>query len=156
MIREVTDRELRFGRMLYERRSDYEKEAFRLMPVSMQKNVVSNYPVAFTEHDYAYFPDFLFAKEKLVIEIDGIQHLRQVEHDTIRDEIFEDNGYVVVRIPAQMVNNPFEFWFNLFCEFAKIERKDNRASLSGYVNDLNAMVEQLALTMCDCDMQYKC
>lgn len=153
MIREVTDRELRFGRMLYERRSDCEKEAFRLLPTSMQNNVVSNYPVAFTEHDYAYFPDFLFPKEKMIIEIDGLQHLRQVEHDIIRDEIFENNGYVVVRIPAQMVNNPFDFWFILFCEFAKIERKDNRASLSGYVDDLNAMVEQLALTMCNCHMQ---
>ena len=118
MIRQATDRELRFGRMLYERRSDYEKEAFRLLPTSMQNNVVSNYPVAFTEHDYAYFPDFLFPKEKMIIEIDGLQHLRQVEHDIIRDEIFEDNGYVVVRIPAQMVNNPFDFWFILFCEFA--------------------------------------
>ena len=87
MIREVTDRELRFGRMLYERRSNQEKEAFRLLPPSMKKNVVSNYPVAFAEHDYAYFPDFLFAKEKLVIEIDGLQHLRQVEHDRLRDEL---------------------------------------------------------------------
>lgn len=153
MIREVTDRELRFGRMLYERRSDYEKEAFRLLPTSMQNNVVSNYPVAFTEHDYAYFPDFLFAKEKLVIEIDGLQHLRQVERDRLRDEIFKDNGYVVVRIPAQTVQNPFEFWFNIFCEFAKVERKKNRASLSSYIDDLNAMYEQFALTMCDSQMQ---
>ena len=153
MIREVTDRELRFGRMLYERRSNQEKEAFRLLPPSMKKNVVSNYPVAFAEHDYAYFPDFLFAKEKLVIEIDGLQHLRQVEHDRLRDEIFKDNGYVVVRIQAQAVQNPFEFWFHIFCEFAKVERKENRASLSCYIDDLNAMVEQFALTMCDYYLQ---
>lgn len=149
MMRQVTDQELRFGRMLYERRSKMEKKAFRLLPTSMKKNVISNYPVAFAEHDSAYYPDFLFPKEKMIIEIDGRHHLDQVEHDSTRDEIFENNGFVVIRIPAWNVNNPFEFWFMLFCEFAKIERKDNRASLSGYVNDLNAMVERLELTMCE-------
>lgn len=149
MIRPVTDRELRFGRMLYERRSKMEKEAFQLLPTSMQKNVASNYPVAFTEHEFAYYPDFLFPREKLIIEIDGLQHLRTVKHDRLRDEIFEENGFVVVRIPAHTVHNPFEFWFIIFCEFAKIERKGYRASLSSYIDDLNATVEQFALTMCE-------
>ena len=64
-------------------------------------------------------------------------------------EIFEENGFVVVRIPAHTVHNPFEFWFIIFCEFAKIERKGYRASLSSYIDDLNATVEQFALTMCE-------
>ena len=147
MIRQVTDRELRFGRMLYERRSEMEKKAFQLLPISMQKNVVSNYPVAFIEHASAYYPDFLLWKEKMIIEIDGQKHLDQVEHDSTRDIIFEENGFVVIRIPAQIVNTPLDFWFMLFCEFAKVERKDNRTSLSGYVNEIDAMVERLALTL---------
>jgi very-short-patch-repair endonuclease len=147
MIRQVTDRELRFGRMLYERRSEMEKKAFQLLPISMQKNVVSNYPVAFIEHASAYYPDFLLWKEKMIIEIDGQKHLDQVEHDSTRDEIFENNGFAVIRIPARIVNNPFDFWFMLFCGFAKIERTGYRASLSKYVNDLNSMVERLALTL---------
>ena len=147
MIRQITDQELRFGRMLYERRSEMEKKAFQLLPISMQKNVVSNYPVAFAEHDSAYYPDFLLWKEKMIIEIDGKKHLDQVEHDSTRDIIFEENGFVVIRIPAQIVNTPLDFWFMLFCEFAKVERKDNRTSLSGYVNEIDAMVERLALTL---------
>lgn len=150
MIREVTERELRFGHMLYKQRSVKEKDAFMLLPISMQKSVQSNYPVAFTEYDYAYFPDFLLSKEKVIIEIDGFKwHRKRVEQDRIRDDIFTDNGFVVVRIPASKVDNPFDFWFTLFCGFAKIERKDSRESISEYIDDLNVMVEQLALTWRD-------
>lgn len=147
MIRQITDQELRFGRMLYERRSEMEKKAFQLLPISMQKNVVSNYPVAFIEHASAYYPDFLLWKEKMIIEVDGKKHLDQVEHDSTRDIIFEENGFVVIRIPAQIVNTPLDFWFILFCEFAKIERTGYRASISGYLNEINTMMDRLALTL---------
>lgn len=147
MIRPVTDGELRFGHKLYMRRSCKERDAFNLLPFSMQKNVLSNYPVAFTEHEYAYYPDFLFSKEKIIIEIDGYTwHHNAVERDRRRDDIFRNNGFLVIRVPASLVDNPFDFWFILFCEFAKLERRGDRSSLEKYINDLNMMVERLALT----------
>lgn len=43
--------------------------------------------------------DFVFPKEKLIIELDGSQHRKTVEKDQIRDEyLLRDRGYKVYRI----------------------------------------------------------
>lgn len=46
-----------------------------------------------------YFPDFIFENRKLIIELDGTQHRKTVEQDTVRDNWFSSRGYVVIRIP---------------------------------------------------------
>ena len=46
-----------------------------------------------------YFPDFIFESKKLIIELDGTQHRKTVEQDSIRDIWFNNKGYTVVRIP---------------------------------------------------------
>lgn len=48
-----------------------------------------------------YFPDFIFEKQKLIIELDGTQHKKTVEQDTIRDRWFLTKGYNVVRISVE-------------------------------------------------------
>jgi very-short-patch-repair endonuclease len=48
-----------------------------------------------------YFPDFIFESKKLIIELDGTQHRKTVEQDSIRDKWFNTNGYKVVRIPVE-------------------------------------------------------
>jgi len=45
-----------------------------------------------------YFPDFIFEDKKLIIELDGTQHRKTVEQDTIRDKWFTELGYTVIRI----------------------------------------------------------
>ena len=45
-----------------------------------------------------YFPDFIFENKKLIIELDGTQHRKTVEQDSLRDKWFIDKGYKVVRI----------------------------------------------------------
>jgi very-short-patch-repair endonuclease len=44
-----------------------------------------------------YIPDFCAPKAKLIIELDGSQHLEQEEYDRERTKYFESLGYSVVR-----------------------------------------------------------
>jgi very-short-patch-repair endonuclease len=44
-----------------------------------------------------YIPDFCSPKTKLIIEMDGSQHLDQVQYDEERTKFFESMGYKVIR-----------------------------------------------------------
>ena len=44
-----------------------------------------------------YIPDFCSPKAKLIIELDGSQHLEQVEYDEERTKYLESLGYKVIR-----------------------------------------------------------
>lgn len=44
-----------------------------------------------------YIADFCCVKKKLVIELDGSQHLEQVEYDQRRTEFLQGRGYRVLR-----------------------------------------------------------
>jgi very-short-patch-repair endonuclease len=44
-----------------------------------------------------YVPDFVSIKRKLIIELDGSQHLEQAEYDIERSQYFKARGYKVVR-----------------------------------------------------------
>jgi len=44
-----------------------------------------------------YIPDFCCPKAKLVIEVDGSQHLEQEEYDEERTKYLESQGYKVIR-----------------------------------------------------------
>ena len=44
-----------------------------------------------------YITDFCCIKEKLIIEVDGSQHLDQSEYDADRTSYFESRGYHVLR-----------------------------------------------------------
>ena len=45
----------------------------------------------------SYIPDFCCPKAKLIIELDGSQHLEQVEYDAKRTKYLESLGYKVIR-----------------------------------------------------------
>ena len=44
-----------------------------------------------------YIPDFCSPKAKLIIELDGSQHLEQGEYDSERTKYLESLGYKVIR-----------------------------------------------------------
>ena len=44
-----------------------------------------------------YIPDFCSIKHRLIIELDGSQHLEQDEYDRERTAFFESKGYRVLR-----------------------------------------------------------
>jgi very-short-patch-repair endonuclease len=55
-----------------------------------------------------YIVDFCSLKKKLVIELDGSQHLKQEEHDNQRTDFLEARGYSVVRFWNDQVMNDIE------------------------------------------------
>ena len=53
-----------------------------------------------------YIPDFVCIEKKLIIELDGSQHIEQAEYDTERTKYFETLGYKVIRFwNNQIMNN---------------------------------------------------
>jgi very-short-patch-repair endonuclease len=44
-----------------------------------------------------YIPDFCSPRAKLIIELDGSQHLEQQEYDEVRTRYLESQGYRVIR-----------------------------------------------------------
>ena len=52
-----------------------------------------------------YIPDFVCIKKKLIVELDGSQHLEQVEYDTERTKHFETLGYKVIRFWNNQIMN---------------------------------------------------
>ena len=55
-----------------------------------------------------YIPDFCSPKAKLIIEMDGSQHLNQQEYDNERTKYFESIGYKVIRFWNNSVMNDID------------------------------------------------
>lgn len=52
-----------------------------------------------------YIPDFVCIEKKLIIELDGSQHLEQKEYDDERTKYFESLGYRVIRFWNDQIMN---------------------------------------------------
>ncbi len=53
-----------------------------------------------------YIPDFCSPKAKLIVELDGSQHLEQEEYDEERTKYLESQGYKVIRFwNSDVMNN---------------------------------------------------
>jgi very-short-patch-repair endonuclease len=50
----------------------------------------------------SYVADFACLSPKLIIEIDGSQHVDQQAYDAKRNELFEHHGFDVMRFPANL------------------------------------------------------
>ena len=55
-----------------------------------------------------YIPDFCAVKEKLIIELDGSQHLEQEEYDGERTKYLESQGYKVIRFWNNQIMNDMD------------------------------------------------
>ena len=55
-----------------------------------------------------YIVDFVSIKKKLIIELDGSQHLEQTEYDEVRTKYLESQGYRVVRFWNNQVEKEIE------------------------------------------------
>ena len=49
--------------------------------------------------------DFCAVRKRLIIELDGSQHLEQTEYDAIRTEFLKSKGYKVIRFWNKDVSN---------------------------------------------------
>ena len=79
-----------------------------------------------------YIADFCAPRRKLIVELDGSQHLEQDEYDTERTAFFESKGYRVIRFWNNDVTNNLEsvltvIWDALKEQEAKLQlrRKKN-------------------------------
>lgn len=57
---------------------------------------------------YNYIADFCCCEKKLIIEVDGSVHDKQIEKDKTRDENLESVGYKVVRFSNEEVLDEIE------------------------------------------------
>ena len=55
-----------------------------------------------------YIPDFVCIKRKVIIELDGSQHIKQEDYDVERSQYFESLGYKVIRFWNNWVMNDIE------------------------------------------------
>lgn len=55
-----------------------------------------------------FIPDFVCIEKKLIIELDGSQHLEQEEYDTERTKYLESQGFKVIRFWNNDVMNNIE------------------------------------------------
>lgn len=64
---------------------------------------------------YLFVADFCFPKEKIIIELDGKEHRQKKnrEKDKVRDSVFYNNGYDVLRINTPMTEYQKSFWKNV-------------------------------------------
>ena len=75
-------------------------DLFKKLPITVHRQKVIG----------KYVADFYISEAKLVIELDGKQHLRpqNAEADRIRDAYFESIGIMVLRYKNRQVNDYFE------------------------------------------------
>src|SRR5690242_12267642 len=69
-----------------------------------------------------YIPDFCSPKAKLIIELDGSQHLDQQEYDEERTKYFESIGYKVIRFWNKDVMNDIDSVINVIMLALESER----------------------------------
>lgn len=55
-----------------------------------------------------YIVDFCAPRKRIIIELDGSQHLEQVEYDAARTEFLESKGYRILRFWNHEVLNDIE------------------------------------------------
>jgi very-short-patch-repair endonuclease len=72
------------------------------------KQFLRQHPIIYdtykNEH-FFYIPDFYCIENKLAIELDGKIHLKQKEHDALRDERLTEPGIKVIRFKNEELCN---------------------------------------------------
>jgi len=72
-----------------------------------------------------YIVDFCAPRRKLIIELDGSQHLKQEEHDAERTEFLKSKGYKVLRFWNDDVMNNIDSVLNVILDTLN-EQKEAR------------------------------
>lgn len=70
-----------------------------------------------------YIVDFCAARKKLIVELDGSQHLEQEEYDLERTEFLKSKGYKVIRFWNNDVMNNMDSVLNVIWDTLN-ERRD--------------------------------
>lgn len=125
-----------------EKRTKAMKFAFDIMPQSMKASVELDQALPFNH--IAYYPDFMWRQEKVIIEIDGSSHrsYERKRKDFIKDQTCRRYGFFVIRVRNEDLSCKIGFWLKLIEEFSKINPVGERAIFEGYIEELSALVEE--------------
>ena len=139
--RALTPQESEYANEQLSSRTKEENTAYWYFPESMKARMKRNCPVAFEGYDTAYYPDFVLFDERIIIEIDGGYHngQKQVKRDEIKDQVFDDNGFAIIRIKNEDTSVNVSFWERLIERLSKIELNGNRATIPMYIKELKSM-----------------
>ena len=66
-----------------------------------------------------YIVDFCSPRKKLIVELDGSQHLEQEKYDTERTEFLKSKGYKVLRFWNNHVMNDIDSVLNVIWDTLK-------------------------------------
>jgi very-short-patch-repair endonuclease len=66
---------------------------------------IRQYPILLMEQNIKFVADFYCAKRKLIIELDGEIHEKQIEYDEYRTSLLNLKGYTVLRFKNDLVEN---------------------------------------------------
>ena len=79
------------------------------------------YPIFYNFDGFSKFfiADFYNHETKLVIEIDGGYHMRQIEYDNMRTEIINILGIEVIRFTNEEVENNIKYVLNTIQNYLK-------------------------------------
>ena len=75
-----------------------------------------------------YVVDFCAPRKKLIIELDGSQHLEQEAYDKERTEYLESKGYTVLRLWNNNVMNEIESVIRAIIQAMESDRHPSRES----------------------------
>jgi lysyl-tRNA synthetase class 2 len=75
-----------------------------------------------------YIPDFVCIERKLIIELDGSQHLEQVEYDAERTKSLEVQGYKVIRFLNNDVMNRIDSVLEIILDLINDENRQGADS----------------------------
>lgn len=142
--RELKTFELARAKGQFPSRTTEENMAYWYFPACMRDNMKRNYPIAFVGEKTAYYPDFVLFKERIIIEIDGGYHngQKQVTRDEKKDQVFDVNGFAIIRIKNEDTCVNVSFWERLIEGLSKIDTNGNRATVPSYIKELNSMRER--------------
>jgi very-short-patch-repair endonuclease len=79
----------------------------------------------------SFIADFCAPRKKLVIELDGSQHLAQKEYDEVRTKYLELQGYRVLRFWNNDVMNNIDDVLNVIWIMLHQEKRDEETRVSG-------------------------
>ena len=90
-------KELRSDMTIFEQKLWFNLRAKRFMGLKFRRQA----PIG------NYIADFVCKEKNLIIELDGSEHLeeRQTQHDEIRDKFLEEQGYKIIRVYNNEINN---------------------------------------------------
>ena len=90
-------KELRSDMTIFEQKLWFNLRARRFMGLKFRRQApIGNYIV-----------DFVCKEKNLIIELDGSGHLeeKQTQHDEIRDKFLKEQGYKIIRVYNNEINN---------------------------------------------------